>query len=203
VKIGVIVDGQAESQALSHLFNNIVISGSQIINPLYADMQPKASPEQIARAAYSRICILQAKCVDKIIVLIDNENRADCHINFSNSIKVAVKNLFNIDVYVIVKYKCFENWLISDPNGLSKLKSRLSITNSFINTVSPNKADAVLNPVVLLNSVCNKLDYHKRIDAIAFTKNIDPDKMALNSRSFRRFLREVGYMKYSRQSKRP
>lgn len=203
MKIGVIVDGQAESQALCYIFKNISIPGLQLINPLYADMQPKASPEQIARAAHGKLCILQEKNVDKIIVLIDNEDRPSCHIEFAKKIKQAFNKLFDIDVYVVVKYKCFENWLISDPVGLSKLKSRILMTQSFMNYILPNKADNVVNPVKLINEVCNKHEYHKRTDAIAFAKIIVPDKMALNSRSFRRFLGEVGHSRYLKQSKRP
>lgn len=197
------VDGDAESQALKLLTQRISIRGTQLLDPIYANMQPRSTPGQIARSAKPKIDVLTARGVDKIVVLIDKEDRQECPTQFASSIEEAFNALGCPHVKVAVKNRKFENWLIADADVFNQLRSRYRITRAFQRAVSPNKADSVADAEGLLNRIVVSGEYHKRRDAQQITGLQEADKMARNSRSFRRFLRLVGYANYSLQSKRP
>ncbi|QWV94885.1 DUF4276 family protein [Geomonas oryzisoli] len=203
MKIGIIVDGQAESQALRFIVDKIKIAGTQIVAPLYSDLQPRATPHQIVRSACGKIEILNAKNVDQIVLLIDLDDRRECHVAFADSINKAISDMKLPNITAVVKNKCFENWLIADHNGISKMVNRFKLSQAFINSVCKNKADNVLKAEELINSIANKTKYKKGIDSVEMSKCVDPMNIALNSRSFRRFLRVIGHSKYSTQSKQP
>lgn len=78
MKIGIVVDGEAESQALKLLTRRIAIRDAQLLDPRFADMQPKSTTRQIARAALTQILILKKQRATTVVVLIDHEDRADC-----------------------------------------------------------------------------------------------------------------------------
>ncbi|MCH8961998.1 MAG: DUF4276 family protein, partial [Bacteroidetes bacterium] len=107
------------------------------------------------------------------------------------------------DVTVVVKNHSFENWLIADVKALRSLRGRFKVTRSFEKKVIPNKADHVADAEGLLNTIAVKRPYHKRRDAVHVTAVQEALEMARNSRSFRRFLRDVGHPQYLSQSKRP
>lgn len=204
MKVGTIVDGQAEVFAVQNLFRNIPIPNVQLLKPLYADMQPRATPHQIARAARGTCTILRAKSVDLIVVLIDHEDRDGCPSVFAGSLRIAFADLGIVGVEVVVKHRKLENWLVGDPDSLqAKMMARMKITSAFKRAVVPNKADRVDDAVALLNSACVKQDYHKRSDAQAIARAISPNVVASNSRSFRRFLRIIGHSSYATQSRLP
>lgn len=203
MKIGVIVDGDAEQQALQSFFSKIGLGNTQLIGPYYANMQPKASPLQICRSSLSKLEILVGSYkTDQNIVLIDLEDREECPGMFAKMIEEAYTQL-GYKVSVVVKNICLKNWLIADPYALKVMGSRFNIEESFLKKVSPNKADRVKNPLHELNKICIKKDYHKRKDALQIAKKLNPETVAANSRSFRRFLRLVGHAKYLSQSIKP
>ena len=51
MKVGIVVDGDAESQALRLLTERFDIEDVQLLAPAYANMQPKSAPGQIAQSA--------------------------------------------------------------------------------------------------------------------------------------------------------
>ncbi|MGH9834830.1 MAG: hypothetical protein ACRD9Y_17570 [Blastocatellia bacterium] len=59
VKIGMVVDGDAESQALKLITRRIKIEGTVLLDPRFADIQPKSTAKQIARSAADQIAILK------------------------------------------------------------------------------------------------------------------------------------------------
>lgn len=204
MKIGIVVDGQAEVFAIRELLNQLTIPEVQFLNPVYADMQPKATALQIARSALNKCQIHLARNVGLIVVLIDLEDRGDCPPLFAVNIRAAFVRLGLTSIEVVVKKRQFENWLIADPESLQrKLPARLNVTPAFVNAVSPNKADSIERPQELLNRICIKSEYHKRQDATNFAKAVEPSRAATNSRSFRRFLRVVGFPGYLTQSRSP
>lgn len=204
MKIGLIVDGSAEVNAISAMVQNFTIPNVQFLNAIYADMQPKATPAQIARSALGKCQILLARKVGLIVVLLDREDRNDCPSSFALAIQAAFAALGIQNIAVVIKDRQFENWLIADPDGLAMgLPARMNITPAFIRSVSPDRADLVDNPEDLLNRICIRAEYHKRHDAISIARVVDPIRTAMNSRSFRRFLRVVGFPSYQTQSRRP
>jgi len=203
LKIGIIVDGDAESQALKLLTRRVEIKDTQLLDPLYANMQPKDAPGQIARAAKRQIDILIAKGADKIIVLIDREDNRKCADEIAGEIETAFDRLGCANTTVVIKNRKFENWLIADVGVFRKLKARYKVTKSFETAVVPNKADSVADAEALLNQIVVKVVYHKRRDAAQITGLQKVAEIGKNSRSFRRFLRVVGYSTYTNQSKNP
>ena len=203
MKVGIVVDGQAESQALKLVLPKIKAPGRQLRGPAYADMQPKASPAQIARAAIGKLQILRAQGAEVFVVLIDCEEAARCAPGFADSIKQAFVDLDWPGVEVVVKRLTFENWLIADLDALKKLPARFKLTRRFKAKVSPNKADNVVDAEAELKALCMGASYHKRDDPVRIAKHQEPRRIAENSRSFRRFLRVVGCRKYVKQSENP
>ena len=204
MKVGIVVEGNAESQALKVLTRRIKIDGVQFLAPAYADMQPKSAPGQIAGKAIKKVKIQRDRGADLIIVLIDREeNSQKCPPEFANQIKHAFTKLGYNDIRVVIKNRTFENWLIADVEALKQMPGRFKVTKTFERTVSPNKADNVVDAEELLNKIAIKHRYHKRRDAARITAVQEALNMAKNSRSFRRFLRLVGHPQYLQQSKKP
>jgi len=203
MKYGILVDGDAESQAIKLLVRKIPLPKKSTIGMiLYADMQPKSTPSQIARKAYSKLSVFPPDH-ERIIVLIDLENRKECPSNFAELITNAFKKITSTSINTVIKNKKFENWLISDPECFACFKSRYSITDKFRSMIANNKADMIPDAAELINSICIKNSYHKRSDPQKLIDKINIETMALNSRSFRRFLRVIGYTRYKLQSKLP
>ena len=202
MKIGIITDGQGEPAALDKLRPKLD-STATVLRPLYADMQPKAAPGQIARKAVSRVRILENKGVDRIIVIIDREDHADCAPDIATRIEGAFRKLGHRGIQVVVKDRTFENWLIADPGAIKKLRARFSPKKPLDKMVSPNKADSVHNAEATLNTRTIKKPYHKRNDPPDIMGKMDVSAAAMNSRSFRRFLHLLGDRRYKGQSKKP
>jgi len=203
MKIGVISDGQAESLALGEIIKKISSRYSIMGRVLYSNIQPKSTPDQIAKSASSNIDILSSKGVDKVVVILDHEDRNDCPIDFANRIKKSLSQTASVEIDVVIKIRTFENWLISDPDGISQMKSRFGNERQLRKKVEPNKADSITKAEEELNSIIKKKNYHKRQDSKQILKSCDPYRMAKNSRSFRKFLRSLGDPAYSTQSKAP
>lgn len=203
MKIGIIVDGDAESQALKLLTQRINIPNVQILDPLYADIQPKSAPGQIAKSVKPKLDILIARRVNQVVVLIDREDQPKCPSELAKEIEDAFRKLGHLNVSIAIKNRCFENWLISDTQVFKKLSARYRLTDAFTKTVTPNKADLIENAADLLNKICIGAEYHKRRDAAQITKLQDIYEVGKHSRSFRRFLRLVGHRNYKEQSKKP
>lgn len=87
-KIGILVDGKEEEISLRHIVGKILIHDTQIITPVYAPMQPKASALQIVKAVEGRLNLLVKK-TDLILVLIDFEDQDDCAVTKTIELKRA------------------------------------------------------------------------------------------------------------------
>lgn len=204
MKIGIIVDGDAESQALFNLTQNIKVENTQIIKPIYADIQPKASFDQIAKKALKSIGLLRGKNADKIIVFIDREDLEICPTEIKNNLEEAFKKIANQEIDVVVKNRKFENWLCADIEALRKMPKRFSVTNAFEKQVK-KKADNIMDAEKLLDTITipKESQYHKRKDAQNITAKQNILNIACNSRSFRRFLHLISHPSYLEQSKIP
>ena len=198
--IGIIVEGQEESQSLAHITAKIIIEGVTIRKPLYASIEPKATPGQIVKALESRLKILGA--IDRVLVLIDLENLDECPGERAQVLQKAVQKMGYDNVHVVIKNRKFENWLLADCDALNQL-TNFSPTQAFLRKVT-GKADNVTDAVELLSSIKNdKRSFHKTQDGTAIARKAVPETIALHSRSFRRFLHLLKHPTYKQQSKKP
>jgi hypothetical protein len=203
VKVGIVVDGQAESQALKRLLPKIKTPRRNLTGPAYADIQPRASAAQIARSVAPKLKVLQGSGADAFVVLLDCEDAERCPPRFAREIEQALAELDWPGVDVVVKRLSFENWLIADVHALREMRARFRVTRRFEKKVSPNKADHVADAQAELGRLCLGDAYHKRRDPVEIARHQQPRRIAENSRSFRRFLRVVGCGKYANQSRNP
>lgn len=189
MRVGIIADGQAESQALGFLVERMRSSGCLPLKPLYADMQPYAPPAQIVRASESRIKVLAQKSAERFIVLLDREQNEACPGVFAQTLQAAYQGHGYLNVSVVIKNRCFENWLIGDPAALRGIggRNRVDVSDRILERIRASGADGV-NGLAVLNG-CIKDGYCKRSDAIEICKRIDPQVVAANSRSFRKFVK--------------
>ena len=203
MKIGILVEGSAELEALKLLTERIKIEGIQLLSPIQASMQPKSAPGQIARVAAAKLGILKTKKAERVIVLIDREDRPECSGGWAVEIEAAFKRLGHQHIKVVIKNRKFENWLIADVGVFRKLKARYKVTEKFEKSVVPDKADTVADAKALLDQIVIKHGFHKRRDAAQVAALQDHLEIGKNSRSFRRFLRLIGHPHYKDQSKKP
>lgn len=189
MRIGIIVDGREEQNTFGIITSKIAIENIQILTPVYAPLAPKATPLQIAKALESRIKILCTKDVDKIVVTIDLEDLQECPGERALAIQKAIEKLGYIHVEVVIKNRKFENWLIGDIENLSGIK-HFSVSKAF--AMQLKNCDAIPDAVKELSKIkANRLHYSKTKDGAALAKNINPIKIAQNSRSFKKFMKVI------------
>jgi hypothetical protein len=202
MKIGVIVDGDAEYRSLPRLLAR-TDAAAVVLHPLKADIQPLAPIGQIVASVKSRLKILLARNVDLVVILLDRETREECPGAFAKSIQEKLKEMCaEPDVAVVVKNRTFENWLVADIDSLEELRGRYKVTTGHRAQIAPNRAD-YLDATAMIKSMTKGKDYDKVRDAVQILGIAVPERIAENSRSFRRFLRIVGHPKYLNQSRRP
>lgn len=141
-----------------------------------------------------------------IIVLIDFERLQKklniCPGDISNKIINAISQKsftkYVENISIVFKVQKLENWLLSDKEAVRSIISE-NIYNEKFNTLSLEKIDE-LNALKIIDTIWpnNKHHFAKRI-----VENLDPLRMAQNSRSFRRYLRVLGHPDYKDQSKDP
>jgi hypothetical protein len=196
VKIGVLVDGQAEFRGLPHLLQRIVTPHQILSQPLYCDIQPFATPAQMALAASKRFPLLIRRGANLVLILVDKESRPECTGELALSIAQEARLRLSrmaaaIELAVVLKVASFENWLVSDPSALRHLPGLFSRPDRIEKQVVPGRADTV-NAIVLLTT-CSKLgQFEKTRDSVAICKVLDPAAAARNSRSFDKLLRALG-----------
>ncbi|WP_006575606.1 DUF4276 family protein [Cupriavidus sp. HPC(L)] len=204
-KIGIIVEGAGEIDAISSLIGKVDSVHEIKGTPLRADLQPKATPMVIARSARSQVLTWCRRGVDSILILIDREDHP-CAVQFSQELRTAFNKLYSdtkIDFQVVVKDKSIENWLIADPVALKTMTARFKVSAAFEKAIQNKCCDSITNPIDLLNSISIKKRYHKGDDPASICKQQNPLRAAANSRSYRKLLRELGSKQYATQSKYP
>ena len=77
MRVGLLVDGEAEFRSLKPFLNN-VCTADTLVGPPLANMQPCAPAGTIVRAATPKLKILKGKRVERAVVLLDLENRREC-----------------------------------------------------------------------------------------------------------------------------
>ncbi len=195
MKIGLLVDGQGEYRALPHLLPRLGSPHQILTPPLFCDIQPFASPGQMALAASKKFQILLAKGAEAIVILVDKEARPDCTVELVQDLereaKARLRNLSStVDLRAVFKITMFENWLVADPDALRQLPGLFEHVERIGRQVSGGRADSV--SAMDLLKACSKRSYDKVDAAIAICKALDPNRAAVNSRSFRKLLKVLG-----------
>jgi hypothetical protein len=205
VRVGVLVDGQAEFYSFPRIIPRLPTQAI-ILSPLYLDLQPWAPPAQVMRVVSTRLAQLRRRNVDRVVVLLDHEQRTDCPGQRANAIKISLDQHLlgspQLEFAVVVKNRMFENWLIADPDAFLQIPARFQLSANDIALVRPDRADRADAARILGRAALGK-SYSKVQDAGRILEHADPRRMGTNSRSFRRFLRLVGDARYANQSARP
>lgn len=197
MKIGLLVDGEAEYHGLPHLLSRLESSHVILNQPLRCDIQPYAkTPDQIALAASKRFPILLSRGITLIVILLDKERRQECTGELALAIERAARSRLaalksDAAVRVVFKVPMFENWFVADPEALRKMTGRFEKVEKIANQATPNRADAV-DALGLLKTCSKDRTFDKVRDGVAICKVLDPARAAGNSRSFRKLLKELG-----------
>lgn len=191
MKIGVLVEGQAEFRGLPFLLPRLG-SPHQVLSPLVCNIHPFASPAQMALAASKRFPILLAKGAESIVILFDKETRQDCTVELVQAVERETRMRLQefsstVGLQVVLKVSMFENWLVSDPQAVGGVTGLFENVERIEKQVK-GRADAV-DALGLLKACSRQRIYDKVEGAVAICKKLDPARAAENSRSFRKLLK--------------
>lgn len=201
-RVGIIVEGNGEVPAFKCLIPKLQSPFEILTQPVRADMQPKATPTQVAASAKAAMAYFARRNVDLVVVLIDNEDNPSAS-NFAAQLRVAfIARYAGVTIEVVVKNSCVENWLIADIDAFKAQPQRFRLTDAIAKQVAPDKSDRV-DAQTLLNKMAIKFEYDKGADPTKIARHQEPHKVAKNSRSFRRFLRVLNDPVYRDQSRNP
>jgi hypothetical protein len=191
MKIGVLVEGQAEFRGLPLLLPRLG-SPHQVMPPLVCNIHPFASPAQMALAASKRFPILLAEGAEFIVILFDKETRSDCTIELVSAVEHEARKRLQefssiIELQVVLKVSMFENWLVSDPQAVGDIAGLFENVERMEKQVT-GRAYAV-DALGLLKACSRQRIYDKVEGAVAICRRLDPVRAAENSRSFRKLLK--------------
>jgi hypothetical protein len=204
MKIGFVVDGVTEFASLPCIYTRLSnATGNQFLRPLKVDIQPKAPVGVIVRQSIRGVRQYAARDADRIILLLDREDRDECPGELAREIEAGLKGLGYTNASVVLKDRTFENWLIADIGAVRRCRGRFVVSNAMIGAVEPDKADRADALRLLKRAVKHGDSYDKVKDGKALLDGALLENIALNSRSFRRLLRTIGAAAYVDQSLRP
>jgi hypothetical protein len=204
MKIGLIVEGDAEYHAFPNLLPRVASPHTILRQPLRCPVQPLSPPALIAHVAATKsFPILIAKGVDLIVLVIDKETRPECTIELVQEIEREARSRLDekVGLRVVLKITKLENWLIADPQALRDLPGLFEHVERIEKQVAPGRADAV-DAHGLLKTCSRKRAYDKKAGAIEICKKLDPERARKNSRSFRKLLKTLGCAEPPAETKR-
>ena len=203
-----LVEGDGEYHALPYLVSRIHTEHEILQRPLRSPIHPLSAVGSIARAAVPSARILIGRGADRVVLLLDHEDRPACPGVFAEGLATNLRRLLapshpRTEVAVVVKVQAFENWLIADGGAVLQLTGLFPRSRGLAGHVSANWADH-LNALDLLEHCSHpNRGYDKIKGALRICQVMDPAGAARNSRSFRRFLRVLGHPLYRNQSRLP
>lgn len=206
MKIGLLVDGRAEYYGLPQILPRLG-SPHQVLSPLVCDIQPFASPAQMALAASKKFQILLARGAESIVILMDKETRPDCTVELVRAVereaRIRLEQISTaIDLQVVLKVSMFENWLVADPEAVANLTGMFEDVERIEKQVAKGRADGV-KALDLLKACSRQRSYDKVTGAKAICERLDPGRAAENSRSFRKFLKALEVPQGESRPRRP
>jgi hypothetical protein len=203
-KIGIVTEGDSEVRSLSLLYDQLRKSGcGQLMKPLRASVDPKAPTPVIAKGMSERIRLAIANGATSVVVLLDFEDLQVCAITRVRELERFFQDAYSVNVFVVMKMRKYENWLIAAPSALESQPARFPDAALVRAASCPNKADGVVDAEETLKRATTRRGYDKIKDSSRILEKADIGEMAANSRSFRRFLAVLNHPSYREGSGRP
>ncbi|GAA0948580.1 hypothetical protein GCM10009554_46320 [Kribbella koreensis] len=207
MRIAILTEGDGEFKALPRLYPQLreAIPRSTILRPLKVATTPYAAPGTIAQQCISRLTIAKSQQADRFILLLDREQQDKCSGVIADSISSQIIKKISLppkSLYVVLKDRTFENWLIADPDALRSQRARFRLTVAFERAAGRGGSDRA-DALSLLKAVAVGSDYDKIEDADRICARQSIGKVASNSRSFRHFLHAIGHPDYQDQCRQP
>lgn len=205
VRIGFLVDGRSEYEALPEFLQRCQSPHELISRVLLAHVHPEGTPAQIAHQLMKKMPVLGSRQVDRVVVLLDHERHPQCAGTRASEIELHINQRLRqrslaFEATVVVKYRSLENWLVADLDVLSEM---FDVSNRDRNRIAPNNADQVNAIQVLNRSRSGSQRYEKIRHSKDILSRASPERIASNSRSFRRLLRVIEHPLYTSQSRNP
>jgi Domain of unknown function (DUF4276) len=199
--LAILVDGDSEMGALPELYLKFQRDLRYAVRqPIKADLQPYAPIPQIALQCVRRLRLIEDD-LRAAVVLLDRENRRECPGRIAIELANAIRGRMRLRVDVVVKDRRFENWLVADAETLCRCSNRFHLSGRVRRLLSSGDADSVDALAILEGAAID--GYNKVADSRLILRQASVMAMANHSRSFRRFLRVLGYPSYISQSRDP
>lgn len=201
-RVAIITEGESEWGALPTLFAQLAAAtGSAFLTPVLLKVQPDGPPAKIARECKRVFRLLEEKRVTKVVVVLDREQRQESSGELAQAIDAAIRSTcgFSFELFVVMKDRAFENWVLADLEALRSQRSRFEVSASLERAVAPNRADRTDALDLLKHATRGGASYDKRQDSKRTLQKADILRIASNSRSFRHFLHALGHPQYSAQ----
>lgn len=204
MKIGLIVEGRSEYTALPELRDQLCAETSaSSVKVLHACYDPYARPGRIVRGCQGAVKQLAGRKYDLALVLVDRERQTKAASEIAGELEAAFGSVdWGIPLKVVVKDRCFENWLVADLSALRKLRARFEVTVGMMTAVEPDRADRA-NALDLLRRAAKGDAFGKVDDARRILGGATVAQMAQHSRSFRCFLARLGHPDFQNGSCAP
>jgi hypothetical protein len=201
MNVHLIVDGQSEFASLPALFDELHTLTGDRYRVVAFDIQPMAHSGTILRQCTAAVKQSLARGADRVVILIDREDRPDCPGLLATEVGAKLAALSD-NIEIVIKNRAYENWVIADIDALRKLPRMFSVSKATARAVQPNKADSVAAGR-LLERARDGRHYDKVQDSRKVLAKARVENIAEHSRSFRRFLRCIGCPIYLDQSIAP
>jgi hypothetical protein len=127
--VGLIVEGDAEFEALPLLHKNKLLSGCPPLKAInLGGVGADRKPEGIARLIAPKVIQHQTAGRTRVVICIDREQRTLCAPGFASAVLEALRAELqrrgkpSTDVYVVIADRAFEAWLLADAKGLHQRK---------------------------------------------------------------------------------
>ncbi|MEV8179010.1 DUF4276 family protein [Cellulosimicrobium funkei] len=201
----VATEGASEFVSLPEILKGVRIEGLRpVVQVIRVPCQPDGAARLIARAAEPSLKIAIAKRCDAYVLVLDREQRTERAGAIAATIKSEVERLgrWPFDVFVVMKDRAFENWLVADLNALRSQRARFTVTSAMARRVEPDKADRA-PAIEMLEAASNGKSYDKKGDGLNIARRMDVEAAARHSRSFRHLLHVLQHDSYAAQCKQP
>lgn len=202
-RIGIIVEGQSEFESLPVVWKRLVdtceFEFRQVKNP---DIQPSGPIGKNIRQCLKSIRALSVFKPSLVVILLDRDSDERCPGQISAELAQALERESEHQICVVIKNRCFENWLIANLAAVQRVNG-FTVSNSIIRRIGVNNADNVDAARTLSECCQSRSGYQKVKDSRRILEAASVDRIASNSRSFRRLLRCLGHPAYISNSRHP
>jgi len=204
VNIAIITEGVSEYRSIPLLYPQLNRrSGNRIVATMRVNVSPLAPDKVIAHKCAPLLVAAKAKSAERVVVLLDREQRDECAGDIASSLEFAISARSPGPIIcVVLKDRTYENWLLADVDALAAQPGRFRLTQGLVKAVQPDRADSCTG-IQLLGKAAIKVPYSKVEDSVRICRKMDLGRASQHSRSLRRFLRIIDDAAYLEQSRLP